>query len=100
MIVGRVLGWILFLCGLTLLGRDVLGWLDTHRLQAESFGRLWSDLDSKGLSAFRHRVPERAWELAIAPSLDLWAWPALLILGFVLITLCRSRATHVRRRRR
>jgi hypothetical protein len=99
MIVGRVLGWILFLCGLVLLGRDLLGWLDTHRLEPESFGRLWSDLDAGGLAAFQHRVPERVWELAVAPTLALWAWPALLILGFVLIALCRSSGTRVRRRR-
>jgi hypothetical protein len=77
----------------------VLGWLDTHRLEPLSFRRLWLDLDPAALGAVQHRLPERLWDAAVAPALELWAWPALLILGFVLIALCRPRFETRRRRR-
>jgi hypothetical protein len=97
MIVGRMLGWLLFLAGLVLIGRDLLGWLDTRRLEPLSFRGLWHDLDPGGLAALQHRVPELLWNV-LTPFLALWAWPVLLILGFVLVALCRPRFPARRRR--
>jgi hypothetical protein len=94
--VGRVLGWALFLAGLLLLGRDLLGWLDTRRFEPLSFSSLWLDLGPASLAALQHRVPERLWDAA-APILALWTWPVLLAIGFALIALRRSRG-HARRR--
>jgi hypothetical protein len=99
MIVARVLGWASFLAGLILLGRDLLGWLDTHRLEPLSFRRLWLDVDPGAFAAAQRHVPARLWEAAAAPALELWAWPALLILGLVLIVFCRP-ALETRRRPR
>ena len=88
MIVGRVLGWLLFLAGLVLLGRDLLGWLDTHRLEPLSFRRLWLDLDP-GASPGAAHAPERVWDIP-APARALGLAGAA-DPGFVLIALCRPR---------
>jgi hypothetical protein len=98
MIVGRVLGWVGLLAGLILLGRDLLGWLDTRRLEPLTIDRLWLSLHPASLVALQHYLPGRLWNAA-APALQMWAWPAPLILGFVLIVACRPRDHHVRRRR-
>jgi hypothetical protein len=99
MIVGRVLGWALLVAGLVLLGRDLLGWLDTRRFAPETFGHLWLDLAPASLASLQAHLPQRLWDAVATPALAAWAWPVLLALGVALVALCRPRL-HGRRRHR
>jgi hypothetical protein len=100
MALGRWLGFILLLCALVVLGRDVVGRVDTGRFAPVSGLQLWYDLSSRTAEATRQVVEAGlgrwAWEGGVAPILDLWAFALLLGLGLVLLWAFRRRS---RRRR-
>ena len=79
MIVGRLIGWIVLLTGLSVAVRDVLVWLDTGRwlpLSLAEGSHLFGDGQVGGISA----LPFAA-----------WAAPVLIVLGAALLFLCRRR---------
>jgi hypothetical protein len=95
MFVGRLLGWILFFLGIIVLGRDLIGWLDTHRFEPEVLGQLWADLNRSSLdlteAMIRRFVSPRLWDPVISTLLECWAFLALSFLGLLLLYFGRRR---------
>jgi hypothetical protein len=90
MILGRILGWIVLLAGLSVLLRDVLVWIDTGRLLPLALGEAPRAIDPWG------QIP--AWPAVAAPLAALWAWPVLTLLGALLLVLFRRRPQRRRSR--
>jgi hypothetical protein len=104
MIVGRLLGWLLLIFGVVVLGRDLLGRLDTHRFEPVVLGALWGDLDRGSLDAaqvmIQRHVSPVLWDPVIAALLQWWASPVFLAIGLLLIVALRRRDDRSARRRR
>lgn len=104
MIVGRIVGWIIFVLGLVVLGRDLIGWLDTHRFQPIALGQLWYDLDRGSLNlaqaVIQRYIAPALWDPVITTVLLWWAAPTLIVLGWGLIVLFRRREQRAGYRRR
>lgn len=104
MFVGRVLGWIIFILGLVVLGRDLIGWLDTHRFDPIALGQLWSDFDPGSLgfteAMIRDHVSPALWDPVITTLLRCWAAALFIVGGVALLMACRRRDERVGRRRR
>ncbi|MBX6369807.1 MAG: hypothetical protein IRZ04_17635 [Rhodospirillales bacterium] len=102
MIVGRVVGWAVFLAGLVVLGRDILGWLDTGIFAPIVLGQLWFDLSPGSLNlaqaVIQRYIHPALWDPVITSVLFLWASPFFLILGIALVWLFRRRGRRSRRR--
>jgi len=102
MIVGRVVGWAVFLAGLVVLGRDILGWLDTGTFAPIVLGQLWFDLSPGSLNlaqaVVQRYIHPTLWDPVITSVLFLWASPFLLVLGIALVWLFRKRGRRGRRR--
>ena len=104
MIVGRLLGWILLILGLAVLGRDVIGWLDTHRFEPEVLGQLWADLSRSSMVAteglVRRFLSPKLWDPVISTLLGAWASLTLALLGLTLLLLAHPRERLPERWRR
>jgi|SRR5215813_13767749 len=105
MFVGRLLGWLVILGGLTVLGRDLLAWRDGGAFQPIVLGQLWFDLHPSSLEllqpAIQRYIHPALWDWVVQPLLLCYAFPTLLILGLILLILFRRRGEgSVRRRRR
>ena len=48
--IGRLIGWIVFLAGVAVLVRDALVWIDTKHWAPIALGQLWFDLDRSSLN--------------------------------------------------
>ena len=83
MIVGRFVGWVLLLIGLAVLLRDLLVRLDTGR---------WVPLAVGDVRGWSEGVPDFV--------LALWIAPPLIMLGAVMMAMCRRRPQRRERRRR
>ena len=83
MIVGRFVGWVLLLIGLAVLLRDLLVRLDTGR---------WVPLAIGDVRGWSEGVPDFV--------LALWIAPPLIVLGAVMMAMCRRRPQRRERRRR
>jgi ABC-type Fe3+ transport system permease subunit len=103
MVVGRFAGWILLILGLAVLGRDLIGWADTHRFEPEVLGQLWADLSRSSMDAteavIRRFLSPRLWDPFIATLLQGWASAILGVLGLALLVLARRRDLPERWRR-
>lgn len=104
MIVGRLVGWVLFLSGLVVLVRDLVGWLDTGTFAPIVLGELWFTLHAASLNVVQavvqRYVHPALWDPVITSVLFVWAFVVLGLPGLALIVLCRRRAGAFRRRRR
>lgn len=104
MFVGRVLGWIIVVLGLVVLGRDLIGWIDTHRFDPVALGELWSEFDRGSLdfaeSTIRFHVAATLWDPVITTVLWCWASPFFIVVGGALVMACRRREGRAGRRRR
>jgi ABC-type Fe3+ transport system permease subunit len=104
MIVGRLIGWIFVILGLAVLGRDVIGWLDTSRLEPIVLGQLWYDIDRSSLNlaqaVIQRYIAPALWDPIISSLLLLWAAPFFLVLGALLVWASRRRDDRPARRRR
>jgi len=83
MIVGRFVGWVLLLTGLAVLLRDGLVRLDTGR---------WVPLAIGDVRGWSEGIPDFL--------LALWIAPPLIVLGAVMMAMCRRRPQRRERRRR
>ena len=83
MIVGRFVGWVLLLTGLAVLLRDLLVRLDTGG---------WVPLAVGDVRGWSEGVPDFV--------LALWIAPPLIVLGAVMMAMCRRRPQRRERRRR
>jgi hypothetical protein len=95
MIVGRVIGWILFLAGAAVLVRDLLVWIDTKHWAPIALGQLWYDLNRSSLNLVQAVVQRYIhpflWDPIIVNVLLSWAFAVLMFLGAVLLLACRRR---------
>ncbi len=102
MLIGRIIGWLLVLAALVMLGRDLIGWLDTRHLSLVAAGDLWYQVDPNSLllaqPAIQRHVAPWLWDPVIETIL---LCPAMLVLGvpgLALLWVCRRRDRRRRRR--
>ena len=92
----RLIGWIIFLAGVSVLVRDVLVWIDPKRWAPMALGQLWYDLNRSSLN-FVQAVVQRyihpfLWDPIIVSILLSWAFAVLMLLAALLLVLFRRRA--------
>lgn len=101
MIVGRVIGAVIFLGGLGVLLRDGLVWLDAGRWVPLTFGEMWYSIDRASFdvaeAASARYLSALVWDPGVTTLLDLWMFAVLMVVGGVLFYLCRERTTPRRR---
>ena len=98
MIVGRLIGWVVFLAGAAALVRDGLVWIDTKHWAPIALGQLWYQLDRSSLNLVQ-AVTQRyihpfLWDPIIVTVLLSWAFAVLMILGVLLLAAFRKRVRH------
>jgi hypothetical protein len=95
MIVGRVIGWIVFLAGAAVLVRDLLVWIDTRHWAPIALGQLWYDLNRSSLNLIQAVVQRYIhpflWDPIIVSILLCWAFVVLMVLGVLMLVLFRRR---------
>jgi hypothetical protein len=93
--VGRLIGWIIFLAGLAVLVRDALVWLDTKRWAPIALGQLWYDLNRSSLNLVQAVVQRYLhpylWDPIIVTILLCWAFAVLMVLGLLILALSGRR---------
>ncbi|HMD63863.1 MAG TPA: hypothetical protein VKF83_07830 [Stellaceae bacterium] len=94
--IGRLIGWIIFLSGLSVLVRDVLVWIDTKRWAPLVLGELWFDLNRSSLNLVQAVVQRYIhpflWDPIIVTILLCWAFAVLIVLGLLILALSHKRA--------
>jgi hypothetical protein len=94
--VGRLIGWIIFLAGLSVLVRDVLVWIDTKRWAPLALGQLWFDLNRSSLNLVQAVVQRYIhpflWDPIIVTILLCWAFVVLIVLGLLILAVSHIRA--------
>ena len=94
MIVGRVIGWIVFLAGAAVLVRDLLVWIDTKHWAPIALGQLWYDLNRSSLNLVQAVVQRYIhpflWDPIIVTILLWWAFAVLMVLGVLLHVVFRK----------
>ena len=100
--IARLIGWVFFLAGLSVLVRDALVSIDTKHWVPIALGQLWFDIDRSSLNlaqaGIERHVARFLWFPVIATILQ---WPAALVLGvpgLVLLMIGRRRPPIGRRR--
>jgi ABC-type Fe3+ transport system permease subunit len=93
--IGRLIGWIFFLAGLSVLARDVLVWIDTKRWAPIALGQLWYDLNRSSLNLVQAVVQRYLhpflWDPIIVTILLCWAFAVLMVLGILILALFHRR---------
>jgi hypothetical protein len=96
MIVGRVIGWIVFLAGAAVLARDVMLWIDTKAWAPIALGQLWYQLARSSLNLtqaiIQRYVLAYLWDPVIVSVLLRPAFAVLMVVGVLLLFLFRKRA--------
>jgi len=102
--IGRLIGWVFFLAGLSVLVRDVLLWIDTKRWAPIALGQLWFDLDRSSLNLVQAVVQRYIhpflWDPIIVTILLCWAFAVLMVPGLLILAIFgrRGRTRAVSRR--
>jgi hypothetical protein len=99
--IGRLIGWIIFLAGLSVLVRDVLVWIDTKQWAPIALGQLWYDLNRSSLNLVQAVVQRYIhpflWDPILVTILLWWAFAVMMVLGLLILALshraARRRAT-------
>jgi len=90
-IVGRLIGWIIFLAGLAVLARDVFVSIEIGHWAPIAVGQLWFDLDRSSLNLVQAVVQRYIhpffWDPIIVTILLCWAFAVLMVLGLLLLAL-------------
>jgi len=99
----RLIGWIIFLAGVSVLVRDVLVWIDAKRWAPMALGQLWYDLNRSSLN-FVQAVVQRyihpfLWDPVIVSILLCWAFAVLMVVGLVILAVSHGRARTALSRR-
>jgi hypothetical protein len=93
--IGRLIGWIIFLAGVSVLVRDVLVWIDTKHWAPIALGQLWFDLSRSSLNLVQAVVQRYInaflWDPIIVTILLCWAFAVLMVLGALILALSRKR---------
>ena len=94
--IGRLIGWIIFLAGVSVLVRDALVWIDTKHWAPIALGQLWFDLNRSSLNLVQAVVQRYIhpflWDPIIVSILLCWAFAVLMVLGVLILTLFSRRA--------
>jgi hypothetical protein len=94
--IGRLIGWIIFLAGLAVLARDVFVWIGTKNWAPIALGQLWFDIDRSSLNLVQAVVQRYIhpflWDPIIVTVLIWWAFAVLMFLGLVILALSGRRA--------
>ena len=94
--IGRLIGWIFFLAGLSVLVRDVLVSIDAKRWAPIALGQLWFDLNRSSLNLTQAIVQRHIhpflWDPVIVTLLLCWAFAVLMVLGLVILAISSRRA--------
>jgi hypothetical protein len=93
--IGRLIGWIMFLAGAAVLVRDLLVWIDTKRWAPLVLGQLWYEFSRSSLNLVQ-AVTQRyihpfLWDPIIVSILLSWAFAVLMVLGMLLLVVFRRR---------
>jgi len=93
--IGRLIGWIVFLAGLAVLAHDVFVWIDTKRWAPIAVGQLWFDLGRSSLNLVQAVVQRYIhpflWDPIIVTVLLWWAFAVLVVLGLLILALSGRR---------
>jgi hypothetical protein len=99
-VIGRLVGWIIFLSGLAVLVWDVRAWIDTKRWAPIALGQLWFYLNRSSLNltqaVIQRYVHPFVWDPIIVTILLCWAFAVLMGVGLLILAISGWRA---RRRR-
>jgi predicted membrane protein len=94
--IGRLIGWIIFLAGLAVLARDVFVSIDTKHWVPIAVGQLWYDLNRSSLNLVQALVQRYIhpflWDPIIVTILLWWAFAVLMVLGLLILALSGRRA--------
>ena len=94
--IGRLIGWIVFLAGLAVLARDELVWIETKQWAPLALGQLWYNLSPSSLNLVQAVVQRYIypflWDPIIVTVLLWWAFAVLMVLGLVILALSGKRA--------
>ena len=103
--IGRLIGWILFLAGLAVLTRDAFVWIETKQWAPLALGQLWYNLNPSSLNlaqaVVQRYIHPFLWDPIIVTVLLWWAFAVLMVLGLLILAFSgrRTRApTAVSRR--
>jgi hypothetical protein len=95
MIVGRVIGWLVLLAGLSVLTRDVMVWVDRKIWAPVALGQLWYELSRSSLNlvqaVIQRYVSAFLWNPIIVSVLLCWAFAVLIALGAAFLLIFRYR---------
>ena len=98
--IGRLIGWIIFLAGLSVLVRDVMVWIDTKDWAPIALGQLWFDLNRSSLNLVQAVVQRYIhpflWDPIIVSILLCWAFVVLMVLGVLILAVSGRRARQRR----
>src|SRR5215467_10866704 len=93
--IARLIGWIIFLAGVSLLVRDTFVWIDTKRWAPIALGQLWYDLNRSSLNLVQAVVQRYIhpflWDPIIVTILLCWAFAVLTVLGLLILALSGRR---------
>jgi hypothetical protein len=94
--IGRLIGWIVFLAGLAVLVRDVFVWIDTKHWAPIALGQLWFDLNRSSLNlvqaVVQRYIHPYLWDPILVTVLLWWAFAVLMVLGVLILALTGRRA--------
>ena len=95
MIVGRVIGWLVLLAGLSVLTRDVMVWIDRKIWAPVALGQLWYELSRSSLNLVQAEIQRYIspflWNPVIVTILLCWAFAVLITLGAAILFIFRNR---------
>ena len=101
MVVGRIIGWLLLVCAVAVLGRDLLASISEGSLAVVSLGELWASISRSSLNTLQAGIERYVsvwlWDSVVFPMLHIWAFAYFLVPGLALVLLCRDREGHNRR---
>jgi hypothetical protein len=91
MIVGRLIGWVVFLAGGAVLVRDLLVWIDTGHWTPIALGQLWYQLNRSSLNliqaVIQRYIHPFLWDPIIVSILLCWAFAVLMVLGLLILVI-------------
>jgi len=94
--IGRLIGWIIFLAGLAVLVWDTLVWIETKRWAPMALGQLWFDLNRSSLNltqaVVQRYIHSFLWDPIIVTILLCWAFAVLMLLGLLVLAIAGWRA--------
>jgi hypothetical protein len=90
-IIGRLIGWMVFLAGAAVLVNDVIVWIDTKIWAPIALGQLWYELDRSSLNVtqavIQRYIHPFLWDPIIVSILLCWAFPVLMTLGLLILVI-------------